>query len=544
FYCHFCGVSFNIARSRKPGEPYSAEWGYSGAPWGTGREEQVDWTDCARHGCSLLVFAGFPQEDDAVHDPDYIPPEDDEYDPYEYDSDHESIDLLLHEEEQKGSGIALDNEEQWYQDWLSTFISQTDLPGEPIRVSDGSPEQDVIIPIHDNMPGTYDPEDLLHVPGPTCGKANAYSGHGISLEEMRGCRTAQCLIHNTIRGDWERDGLEQDWELSGEYFLSGLSDGMPSRDDGPRRVYPVRGGVARPEAENILFDPSRDPNEFALPFHPWCFDIFCRQSESHFGHVNTTGLMNWRKVECTFEDFHKFPRDAAVVAGQEQFWIHEPGQEYLVANPLYVPNLVPLLRSAIKEDGNFALSNGAFDIDQETKHHIARSLEGPNDPLFSLSHDLRLSVLEYLGSHDIANLRLASRAFHQLPISLWHRLIREEMPWLWEAWDESENSDALSLWTSITANEMQVLCKTRKHYFSVLEDESQDTMLDGKIVDEMLSWPPAIPSQIKLPRAKTNWYEVYSGITRNWDQLKGLQNRKRIWKDVDEIIRRIQMYEQ
>ncbi|KAJ5601075.1 hypothetical protein N7510_010609 [Penicillium lagena] len=472
---------------------------------------------------SLLIFAGFSQEDDAVHDPDYIPPDDDEYDPYEYDSDHESIDLPLHEEQTDldSDSHAQDHEDQWYQDWLSTFVSQEDLPGEPIRVSDGSPEQDVFIPVHDNVPGMYTPEDLLHVPGPTCGKANTYSGHGITLEEMRGCRTAQCLIHNTIRENWERDGLEQDWELSGEYFLSGLSDGMPSRDEDPRRVFPVRGGVARPESENILFD-----------------------SQSHFGHVNTTGLMNWRKAECTFEDFHGFPRDAAVIAGQEQFWLHEPGQEYLVANPLYVPNLVPLLLAAIKEDGNFNLSYGAFDIDQEREHHEDRSLEHPNDPLFSLSHDLRLLLLEYLGSHDIANLRLASRAFHQLPISLWHRLIREEMPWVWEAWDENENNHSLSLWTSITANEMQMLCKLRKHYFSVLGDGSQDAILDGKIIDEMLSWPPAIPSQIKLPRAKTNWYEVYSGITRNWDQLKGLQNRKRIWKDVDGIIRRIQTHEQ
>jgi hypothetical protein len=53
---------------------------------------------------------------------------------------------------------------------------------------------------------------------------------------------------------------------------------------------------------------------------------------------------------------------------------------------------------------------------------------------------------------------------------------------------------------------------------------------------------PAEPPCLKLPRANTDWYQLYHDITIHWDELKGLQNRRRIWKDVEEIISRITRY--
>lgn len=47
-------------------------------------------------------------------------------------------------------------------------------------------------------------------------------------------------------------------------------------------------------------------------------------------------------------------------------------------------------------------------------------------------------IIGFLGSIDITSLRAASRAFTHFPNSVGYRLIREEMPWLWEAWDEFE----------------------------------------------------------------------------------------------------------
>jgi hypothetical protein len=45
-------------------------------------------------------------------------------------------------------------------------------------------------------------------------------------------------------------------------------------------------------------------------------------------------------------------------------------------------------------------------------------------------------VIEHLGSKDIASLRVASRSFRHLPYTLWHRLIKKEMPWIWETWTD------------------------------------------------------------------------------------------------------------
>ncbi len=89
-------------------------------------------------------------------------------------------------------------------------------------------------------------------------------------------------------------------------------------------------------------------------------------------------------------------------------------------------------------------------------------------------------ILHHLGSKDIANLRLATPVFRQLPTILFRRLLLEDMPWLFEVKD--------------------------------------------------------------LDVAKINWYDCYCRVKSNWKDLKGLQNRRRIWRDVEEIVRRIENY--
>ena len=83
-------------------------------------------------------------------------------------------------------------------------------------------------------------------------------------------------------------------------------------------------------------------------------------------------------------------------------------------------------------------------------------------------------ILDYLGSKDIAKLRLATPVFRQLPTILFRRLLLEDMPWLFEVKD--------------------------------------------------------------LDVAKINWYDCYCALK------SGLRNRRRIWRDVEELIGRIQVY--
>jgi hypothetical protein len=295
-----------------------------------------------------------------------------------------------------------------------------------------------------------------------------------------------------------------------------------------------------------------------MPFHPTCFEIFIRASRLHFGRVDIHGLMGWRRLESGYEDFHNFPRDSAVSRGQEQWWSHDPGSEYLAANPIFIPALTPLLRSAVREEPSFSAQDGAFsssELDrafESSTRHDALSAATSQDPFMRFPPELTCSIIKYIRSRDIANLRLASRAFRQLPISLWHGLLREEMPWLWEVWSD----DAPSFWATTSVPQLKAAQTARVEYQCQLQ-------VYRDVIREEMPWmwkewcdaePPysdvtlkdaallVASTSIKLPRAQTNWYQLHRDITAHWGELKGLQNRRRIWKDVEEIISRVKKY--
>ncbi|KAL3458757.1 hypothetical protein BJX64DRAFT_212746 [Aspergillus heterothallicus] len=535
-YCHLCGVSFNISRHRKPGEPELAT--YSSSDSLAAELVDVELEECIGKGCTLVVKYT-SDEDDPVNDPDYEPGDFVDEDPYEWDSEHESDDDISIAEDEAGDAEDTD-EDIIYDDFLSRTIHRPKRwPGEAVGAFAYSPstkQTDTLIPItFDTLPEEYEPEQLEHLPGPTCRQAQAYPGTNISLLETRGCRTAQFLVHKSFTegGAWKPDGFNEDWEMTANWFLSGVCDGMTSRDCGYPTVWPARGGVKDVHGDNVDFGPRNLDNiELAMPFHPWCFDIFCRQSKIQFGKVNVDGLMKWRNHESSYEDFHEFPRAGDVFDAREQWWDHIPGNEYLAANPLYIPGFPGLLLDAARRE-------------DEMEYERPSSGLSPGrdaDRLGSLPLDLRLHIVDLLGPKDIASLRAASRAFTRLPNSIWYRLIRDEMPWLWEAWDEREMEHTPSFWTTLTANEIKYVDDVRKRYAKVLtDDDAYGPVTD--VVDYLLPRPRASVEQPRLPRADTDWHRVYAEIKTNWHQLKGLRNRQRIWEDVEEIMRRIDKYD-
>ena len=83
-----------------------------------------------------------------------------------------------------------------------------------------------------------------HIAGPGCVATAGYSGHRISLAEMKGCRAVQCLVKKDA--DWMPEDDDQDFEFEGAFFLTGFGDGSP--DESPLEdINPVRHGV-----DNIL----------------------------------------------------------------------------------------------------------------------------------------------------------------------------------------------------------------------------------------------------------------------------------------------------
>ncbi|KAJ5749162.1 uncharacterized protein N7511_010858 [Penicillium nucicola] len=496
-YCHLCGVSFNIIFSSTSGklddDPDST------LQWEPPVVKTTDVVCCTDH-------------EDADSDTEYNPQETQDSEPYEYDSDvsynTSDEDVPEHEE----TTDTTDTETQFYTEWARrTFNPNCREPEERVGYFDAS--------------------------------SSAYSTNIISPEAARGCRTAQFLFHKS--NSWQPDEHHEAWEVHGEWALSGICDGVPSRDCDIPTVWPARGGVETLEADNTNYYPHMQPDDIAMPFHPWCFDIFCRQSKVQFKHIDTSALMKWRNTEFDRKSFLKFPRAKEVRRAQDQWWDHEPGSEYLVANPLYVPGLPELLISAVNgesSDKHF----GGRQKDRSSEATRARSRPSQHrrvNLLSSMPLEIRLMIIDFLGSDDVTRLRAASRTFTNLPSSVWYRLTREEMPWLWEAWDESECTHSPQIWTRVSTAQVKSILKSRKLLSNVLSADYMKYKAAEKAAEYWLPMPCDMPNQVDLPRLGTDWRVVFTQIKQNWRRLKGLQNRRRIWTDVEEIIRRIRNLE-
>jgi hypothetical protein len=103
--------------------------------------------------------------------------------------------------------------------------------------------------------------------------------------------------------------------------------------------------------------------DVAMPFHPACFDIFTRLSLHHLGRIDIHDLISWRNIQFSDVDIMEkgvFSSDPNVKSAAQQFWAHRTGDEYLAANPLYIPGLIPILESAVATDSSFSPRSSAF----------------------------------------------------------------------------------------------------------------------------------------------------------------------------------------
>ncbi|KAJ5953084.1 Major facilitator superfamily domain general substrate transporter [Penicillium vulpinum] len=459
FYCHLCGVSFNIIFCLKSGELDVPD----------DENTQTQFND--------IDSLDFTDDDDKAKDPDYpLRTDYEDSDPYEYDSDYESTggmsidgeDARDNDDRENSSTDAKDHlEGQMHCNWvLETF--------DPYSVTRG--ELDLRV-------GYFD--------SPMSG----YSADTISPEEARGCRTAQFLMHKPFpRDQWRADELHEPWEIDGDWSLSGICDGTPSRDMNIPTVWPARNGIEEVEADNVNFGRDVAPDDIAMPFHPWCFDILCRQSKVQFQRINLSGLMTWRNAEFDWDSFVSFPRAKEVKSSQEQWWSHEDGTEYLVANPLYVPGLPEIFLTAGKDERlppPYASFN-EIKSSQPVTNHATQSHNCQADFLSSLPVEIRLMIIDYLGSIDIARLSIASRAFTELPNSVWYRLVRKEMPWLWEVWEESECTHNSLPWTNLTTADIKSIVRSRSDYARILAEDSY-TKFDAEKIAEYRFHLPVMP---------------------------------------------------
>ena len=151
-------------------------------------------------------------------------------------------------------------------------------------------------------------------------------------------------------------------------------------------------------------------------------------SIQRFGVVDIDGLWLLRKTKGGYPRFADFDERQDVVLVREQRHRHVPGTEYLATNPIDVPDLTRLLESRPEHSSDVVF-----------KPLVAST--SAQDPFQALSPELCAMLLELLGSQDVANLRLSSKAFSQLPQTYFRHLIRQEMPWVWELHDTDGGSE-------------------------------------------------------------------------------------------------------
>jgi hypothetical protein len=135
---------------------------------------------------------------------------------------------------------------------------------------------------------------------------------------------------------------------------------------------------------------------------------------------------------------------------------------------------------------------------------------------------------------------------------------------LWEAWPTGASPSYIpyAKWACWTAGEIGEITQRQQQELAILDDYC-------KIVkEEMPELAPYIDAQYEvkaqairdahqaelegsidndrkpfhLPPDKTNYFTLYTLIERHWQELRGLQNRKRIWEDCEEILKRAGEY--
>ncbi|KAF7590716.1 hypothetical protein BBP40_002507 [Aspergillus hancockii] len=566
--CQFCGVSFNISRIRSKCEPRSAAF-ITGGPrgWIGGRDFARDERQEEEEGiydneeCSLesdccmvfreadggtyfskmLLYDDDP-ENEVADDPDYEYMSHSDSEPLEYTSD------VSDGEHQGDEDTIMDHQERSDEpSWLFN-VSGPDHPEYDIEFLPLSTQLNdrIYVPnekggVTMNKEAYYKARCYEHIAGPDCRNSQGYLARNISPEEMRHCHTVQCLLAK--REGWEPQVDDLDFEQKSRNHLTGVVESMPSSGYG-LKFAPVRHGVddIRAETDFVLETSQEELQEIGLPFHPTCFELFIQASRRVLGVVDIDTLVRIRDKACLERRDFPVEHHQHVYEGQGQCWSHNVGHEYLVANPVFVPALKPILDSATCSIQNFSVKNSPFAARPRTNASAAT-----RDLFLSLPIEIILSIVDYLGSADIAALRLSSRAFTHLPISLWYRLILREVPWLYEAWSSDPKPYH---WATVIATDLKEERQCKESWDRDMDNRSGIIASDmPEVHAEWLKnkprweWPDHPDRQdllnlspVKLAYGQTNWYNLYRDITVNWKDLKGLQNRARIWDAVLQVI--------
>jgi hypothetical protein len=512
--CQLCGVPFRIGRFRTQFESRAAAW----SPDSTYDPAIEDEGNCAENGCKLVFRHTNPDNPSATEaSEERLLDEFVDVAPSGVDSEcnEVSFDAYTKIRFQEPGRCNFGRSSNW-QTYCSAYWAYYKS-----KVPDG-PKNPYTRPPGEERPFCE------HVAGVDCLHGHGFNGNAISADEMRLCNTAQYIVEKDSRmhhlPEWTPASDDEDFERESRYFLSGLAD-KPAGLEGDCTTHPERHG---------LHGDDMSPNEYDgfyngdLIFHPHCLETYKRVSALRLDSAELTRIPEF--ADWWTSDGMVNPPPAHKSVGCGQWYEHDPGSEFVVANPLQIPALTAIFEAARRPHDFDAKERSPFGVKGTV------GMNNSSDIFGKLPGELHDMFLTSLGSKDIANLRLASRTFRHLPITLWRELITKELPWIWEACSDRP----YPYMSCITRPELEAhdqAMKDRTQATQRLGDEEKMEQMEMIARDDATFRESRAVHQ--LSRSGTDWYYLYCRLSREWKDIKGLQNRERIWKTIEYIVRRI-----
>ncbi|CZR49868.1 uncharacterized protein FPRO_16075 [Fusarium proliferatum ET1] len=579
-----------IARIRTPDEPPSAAWNLEGADYVGFRKwphqdqfEDNDSLQCAtedRGPARPPEVDAWPDQDDE-DDPDWAPDAQSSSDeePLEYDCEWETDSEDIEAEVPSTS----DEEDSDYSNDVPDRYPLTDLYTceFPDRLPHGTwrnglayytgdrqhPEKWSLLSLDDsNVP-------LEHIASLSCQSLQGINGHVLSVAQMKNCRNVRFLVPKPSM--WKADLSDQLFDGSSDnlFYVSGESSGSNMiegrRFRGIHSLYPPRHGLKDISTSWVYVDEGcmeLDYSLVPLPVHSYCLDIYAKASLRRLGHVDLNGLWHWREMRNMPASYGLEDRIPEPIRKQIHLpelrrartqwdypWLHIPGDEWLVANPVEIPGISRVLESCMKElclKGYEQQPTGLLALPAEIIHHI----------------------LSFLVISDVESTAKACRAMFMLAQPSFRETIVRDMPWLWEVLENNEypaSRDCLPTWDPLCPlgippptlpigleseeeeedrwepilfefPEMQQVCKATKAvnrqrreeiiapYHEKLKVLLQDWHSFRKNVEVWIHG--------KGERRDMNWRRVWFLLNPATSPLPGIRNRARIWEGCKTIM--------
>lgn len=302
-----------------------------------------------------------------------------------------------------------------------------------------------------------------------------------------------------------------------------------------------------------------------LPVHSYCLDLYAKSSFRRLGYVDLNGLWHWREMRSDPDSYGvagRIPRQRPELERARESWDypwrHIAGDEWLVANPVEIPDIDKVLKTCAKY--------------VNISKHAQRSGLG----FLVLPPEVIQHTLSFLDMANVDNMAKTCRTLYKPTQSAFAASVARDMPWLWEVIEDSEypvsrdcpptwdplcplgtapptlpvglenEEDEEARWADIIAEdpEMEEIGDAIKTLNRMRRDEVLAPYRASlKIsIDEwhnfranVEAWIRRRPGNVHY-KGEMNWRRLWLLFNPTTSPLQGIRNRARIWEGCEQIL--------